>query len=70
MFGLDVAIDTDATLSGLSHCFPSTVLEFLAINDLRLLYVYSSLIFFFNDSVLRSKGTWDWGVLPYRTFLE
>jgi hypothetical protein len=41
MFGLDVALGTDVMLSGLSHCFLSTVLEFLAIHDLRLPYVYS-----------------------------
>ena len=42
-------------------CSPDGVIAFLAlflaVHDLRLPHVYSSLIFF-NDLVLRNKGTW------------
>lgn len=57
MLGLDVSLDTDFMLSGPRNCFPCPFLEFLAVHDLRLPHVYSSLVFF-NDLVLRSKGTW------------
>lgn len=45
MLGLAVSLDTDFILSDPNNCFPCPFLEFLAVHDLRLSHVYSSLIF-------------------------
>lgn len=45
MLGLYVSLDTDSMLPGPNNCFPCLFLEFLAVHDLRLPHVYSSLIF-------------------------
>lgn len=55
MLGLDISHDTDFMLSGRSNCFPCPFLGCSRFTIASCIFFFD---FFFNNLVLRNKGTW------------